>query len=788
MYVSDIEPYMLDWDWKANKKKPDTITTGSRERVAWKCHICGGKWQSQVKERRGCPYCSGFKALPGFNDIGTTNPELLSEWDWEKNVKGPENYTKGSQKKVCWICPKGHSYDMDVRLRAKGYQCPICRNKRLLKGYNDLATVHPEIAAQWDYEKNGGQLPEEFVLSAKKSFWWKCNVCGYEWKTAIANRHRGTGCPACNNVIVQQGKNDLLSQRPELCKEWDYEKNDLRPEQVALYARKKVAWICPKGHEYTAAVSDRTKGAGCPKCQQERKVSFPEKAICYYVSKYFNNVKANYRAEWLGGFELDIYLPDIQVAIEYDGIYGHSTKYGKGRDERKNYACEKQGIKLIRIREKGCAEIVGQYASFQVESSKKFVEGILFALNTVAKITGQKRTYTYQDIDLEEDVGKIYSLVEYTDKENSLMNKAPEVAKMWHPTKNGHLTPESVAVWSSKSVWWLGKCGHEWKSIVSNEAKSGLCPYCVGKRVLQGFNDLAYTNPELAKQWDCEKNGALTPNNITAGSGKKVWWHCEKGHVWQASVVSRNRGNGCPICANRIALKGYNDVTSVPRLYEDWDEERNKPLLAEQVCIGSDRKVWWKCHICGNLWKAGVDDRYHGSMCPLCAKEERSLRVSETYVTKSGSLAEKHAEVLCEWDWEKNKEIDPTKITPGCTKAVWWKCKTCGHSWKAPVAARTRNAGGGCPACGDKVRAASRRRVLLKKVAPLDVTNPEIAAEWDWNKNKEFTPSEITKGSGKKFWWKCAICGCEWEAEVSARTRGYCKCPNCNKKGKENRE
>lgn len=785
MYVSDVESYMMDWDWETNKKKPDTITVGSRERVAWKCHICDGKWQSQVKERRGCPYCSGFKALLGFNDIGTTNPELLSEWDWKKNAKGPENYTKGSQKKVYWICPKGHSYDMDVRLRAKGYQCPICRNKRVLKGYNDLVTVHPEIAAQWDYEKNEGQRPEEFVFSAKKSFWWKCNVCGYEWKTEIANRHRGTGCPACSNVVLQQGKNDLLSQRPDLCKEWDFEKNTLRPEQVALYTRKKVAWICPKGHEYTAVVSERTKGAGCPKCQQERRVSFPEKAICYYASKYFNNVKANYRAEWLGGFELDIYLPDIQAAIEYDGIYGHSTKYGKGRDERKNYACEKQGIKLIRIREKGCAEITGQYASFQVESSKKFADGILFALNTAAEIAGQKRIYTYEDINLEEDVGKIYSLIEYMDKENSLLSKAPEVAKIWHPTKNGHLTPESVAVWSSKSVWWLGKCGHEWKSEVANEARSGLCPYCVGKRVLKGFNDLAYTNPALAKQWDYEKNGILTPESITAGSGKKVWWRCEKGHTWSASVVSRNRGNGCPICANRIALKGYNDITSVPRLYEDWDTEKNKPLLPECICVNAGKRVWWKCHICGAQWQAGVDDRYAGKGCPECAEKIRRHNAAQTYVMKSGSLADRNKALLTEWDWEKNKGITPQTVTPGSTKRVWWKCKNCGNSWQTAISERTRKNACGCPECGKKRQAASKRATLLKTVAPISITHPQLAQEWNYSRNKELVPDQITQGSGKMVWWQCSKCGCEWEAVVIERVRGYCRCPNCKKKERQ---
>lgn len=114
MYVSDVESYMMDWDWETNKKKPDTITVGSRERVAWKCHICDGKWQSQVKERRGCPYCSGFKALLGFNDIGTTNPELLSEWDWKKMQRDRKITRKGPKRKctgyaqrdilMIWMC------------------------------------------------------------------------------------------------------------------------------------------------------------------------------------------------------------------------------------------------------------------------------------------------------------------------------------------------------------------------------------------------------------------------------------------------------------------------------------------------------------------------------------------------------------------------------------------------------------------------------------------------------------------------------------------------------------
>ena len=157
-YISDCPDWMLDWDKEKNAYNglsPERITIGSRQRVFWSCHICGGQWDTVVKERRGCPYCSGFKALPGFNDLATTNPELCLEWDYEKNEIRPSEVTAGSQKKVWWKCEKGHSWDMLVRSRVLGQGCPYCNNRRVLIGYNDLATVRPDLAAEWNFEKMG---------------------------------------------------------------------------------------------------------------------------------------------------------------------------------------------------------------------------------------------------------------------------------------------------------------------------------------------------------------------------------------------------------------------------------------------------------------------------------------------------------------------------------------------------------------------------------------------------------------------------------------------------------
>ena len=348
--------------------------------------------------------------------------------------------------------------------------------------------------------------------------------------------------------------------------------------------------------------------------------------------------------------------------------------------------------------------------------------------------------------------------------------------------KNGKLKPEHVLAVSSKRVWWKGKCGHEWQSPIAYEVLSGKCPYCSGMRVLAGFNDLASKNPEIVRSWDTEKNGKLTPQMITAGSSKKVWWICDKGHSWKSSVVSRTRKDkkcGCPICGNRQVLRGYNDVASCKELLADWDYERNV-TLPENVCIGTKKQAYWKCHICGYEWKKEVSDRLHGSGCKKCNQRKRAQNVQITYVKKSGSLAELHPELLKEWDWKKNMNLDPYKITSGYGKKIWWKCSACGTEWQATGMMRTRKKATGCPSCGRIKQAQARQKTILKKgVKPLSQTHEMLLQEWDFLKNVEYDPTFLTAGSGKKVWWKCSTCGYEWSAAIVDRTRGMAKCKVC---------
>lgn len=162
---------------------------------------------------------------------------------------------------------------------------------------------------------------------------------------------------------------------------------------------------------------------------------------------------------------------------------------------------------------------------------------------------------------------------------NDLASQRPDIAARWHPTKNGELGPQKIAPRSRSRVWWICEKGHEYQAIVSTqgrEARKTGCPYCDGKKILIGYNDLATTQPKIAAQWYQELNGLLTPQMVTAGSNKKAWWICEEGHVWEAVINNRTSKlkQGCPICAGRHKIKSLERYAKI--MAEKEAEKRKK--------------------------------------------------------------------------------------------------------------------------------------------------------------------------------------------------------------------
>ena len=191
-------------------------------------------------------------------------------------------------------------------------------------------------------------------------------------------------------------------------------------------------------------------------------------------------------------------------------------------------------------------------------------------------------------------------------------------------------------------------------------------------------NNLAEVHPELVSEWS-EKNLLLTPDGITFGSNKKVWWKGTCGHEWQASVKARSNGEKCPICSGARVIAGINDLqTTHPEIASEWSE-KNLPLKPDEVNAKSRKNVWWRCGKCGNEWKSVINARVKGTVCPVCAERE--------VLAGYNDLATTDNQLLSEWDYEQNK-LKPTEVSRTSAKRAWWKCRH-GHSWSMKINERT---------------------------------------------------------------------------------------------------
>lgn len=542
------------------------------------------------------------------------NEKLMKEWDFKKNSNiNPENVALNSKKKAWWMCEKGHSYLSRIDSRNAGTGCPYCSGNKVLSGFNDLATKKPNVINEWDYSKNDGLLPNEITAGSAKKVYFVCKK-GHEYLMKVRDYYSGYNCPICMCRIIIPGINDLASYDKRIMKEWNYKKNKkIDPQKISPNSSKKVWWIGECGHEWHTSIYSRTKmNTNCPICAEERHASVSEKSVLYYLKKFgrYEEIYENYKDEYIK-LELDIYIPSIRTAIEYDGERWHKNI---NKDLNKDIMCQDNNIKLIRIRECGTPEY--DSTSIKILMTQNKNKGLEEAINKLLKHLQIENV----EVDLDRDKTAILSMINFMTKENSILIKYPELSKEWHPSKNGNLKPQHTKEGSNKKVWWLGRCGHEWQAVVHDRVAGDNCPYCSGHRVLKGFNDLETKRPDIAKEWNYHKNGDLTPNQVTIASSKKVWWIGKCGHEWQATISHRTVNNrSCPYCSGNKVLAGFNDLATLnSKLVAEWDYEKNTSTPSEYT-LHSGAKVWWKCKICEHEWQATIDKRSNGRGCPNCA-------------------------------------------------------------------------------------------------------------------------------------------------------------------------
>ena len=232
----------------------------------------------------------------------------------------------------------------------------------------------------------------------------------------------------------------------------------------------------------------------------------------------------------------------------------------------------------------------------------------------------------------------------------------------WDIERNLPLTPDDVTFGSHKKVWWTCPSGHSWQAMVYTRSAGAGCPYCTGRKASPEQNSLAKQFPALAAEWDDEKNAPLTPQDVTTGSHKLIWWRCPKGHSWRAAVYSRTTlGTGCPVCTGRQALAGENDLATLyPDIAAQWDEEKNGALRPSSVTAGANRRVWWRCEK-GHSYRAVIPQR--GDGCPYCANRK--------VLPGFNDLATVQPLVAKQWHESLNGALTPEMVTAGSHKKVW---------------------------------------------------------------------------------------------------------------------
>lgn len=702
--LATINPNLVkEWDYEANEPvRPSDIMPHSGKKYQWKCSK-GHTWQATVANRSngyGCPYCASKKVCIGFNDLKSRSPELASEWNYEYNKPLlPEAITLRSNKSVWWKCMNGHYWQDTPANRAAGRDCPYCSGHRVWVGFNDLETINPSLATEWNYEKNSPLKPQDFTAGSRKKVWWRCKR-GHEWKAAIATRNQGIGCPFCSGRYAIAGETDLATINPTLAEEWDDQKNiGLDPSTVCANSEKKVWWKCPIcKHEWQATPSSRNSGGhSCPACNKRNRTSFPEQAIFYYVNLCLPEAVNSYTDIFNHGMELDIYIPSLKIGIEYDGPFHKGSK----RDAIKYNICRQHKIRLIRISEIERDSIESICDVFIDSKYLRSDEGGLDkSIITLLNELNMNNT----DVNIRRDRNKIYSQYLTRLKKNSLSMRYPRIAKEWNEDKNGDLTPEMFNWGSGEKVWWkCSTCKHEWQAVIASRTGGGVgCPVCGRQKIKEGQiksykkcgrKKLIDYFPELVIEWDYEKNVGVDITQILLHSNQKVWWKCKQGHSWQAVVNNRTNGRNCPYCSGKKVLKGFNDFKSMfPELALSWDFEKNATLEPDQVLPFSNQKVWWVCEK-GHGWQATISSISLGGWCPYCQGKK--------VLAGFNDLMTLRPELMKEWNYERNGDILPSQFTEHSGQKVWWKCSACEHEWQAVIDSRSN--GHGCPICAHKI-------------------------------------------------------------------------------------
>ena len=567
---------------------------------------------------------------------------------------------------------------------------------------------------------------------------------------------------------LKRGVQSVVEAAANLLPEWDYVKNSKLPDETASRSTDRVWWVCARQHSWQASVANRTKrGDGCPTCSgrlaelgvNDLKTVMPELADSWHPT--------------LNG---DVYPTSLKTGSSFDAWWlcpnGHEFQC-RVSSRAKGVGCDtcRKILKVETLRQRLSSR--GQIHTLvsqldPVLNSSSDIDNVFE--NTEIKywwVCGNDHTFQSTWPDRVETTG-IKQCPVCKSKNAAWLKLDPErqavLASEFDTAKNSYVNIADTK--PAKKYWWLCSNGHSYNAQFRSRVVGSNCGICANQRVLSGFNDMATTHPELASQFDRDRNG-VGPEEVIAGTGKPFWWICNKGHSVQATGDKR-KNHGCGVCSNKSVLKGYNDLaTTHPHLAAEFDLERNVGMSPETIVAGHTKKLFWICYLGHSYQTTGSHRVSQNAGCPYCARK--------SVLPGFNDMATLAPQLLEHFNWDRNSPDTPSTLSPRTNRPLWWQCEK-GHEYRAKAGNRLQIGGLGCPVCST--------HQVLKGFNDLSTTEPDLAAEWDLIKNTKLNLYEVAAGTNKKAWWLCSE-GHSWYAYIGLRSRGR-GCPTCSKGGFNN--
>lgn len=483
-------------------------------------------------------------------------------------------FNKTAKEKVLWYCAACDE-DYPAQIRKRVYEnsgCPRCAKKR---SDVPLSQEFPHLVKDFDTNKNKKHL-DYYSPGSTEKVWWKCHVCGDERELPINSRaSKGYGCKICTTNIEMKRRvkrkiekeGSLLSRAPHIAAQWDYKKNEKRPEDYAWKSGAEVFWECDYGHSWKTTIHSRVKAnAGCRKCGNQN--SQYEMRLFSELKLFDPDIKWNSR---IGGLECDIFLPSIAFAIEVDGYPWHDSDASRERDKIKTKELEKEGIITLRYRDSQLKNLTKEDIFYKHEGDQfpSFIELLKLIKKKVTGAILKEKLQNYIDSQTEfineVDFQELYKRSGKIIHRKSLQDEFPEVAKYWS-SKNHPLTPNDVYSRGKKVVWWdCHKCNGDYELMVKERTRgigdSNGCPCGSTKSVNDKNNLLATRGKSVETFWDFQKNDSK-PEDYRPNSRTVVWWVCPDGDSFKEQIVKlwgdkRNKNIRCRKCKKLFLIKTY---------------------------------------------------------------------------------------------------------------------------------------------------------------------------------------------------------------------------------------